>query len=262
MNRNEKADSIETISDSTEGKRQSDTNSVDDGAGKESKNGEGAVQRCVLITIISIGYTGLIVRTRYHIVGQGRIRLSTAPEPAECIEHPRTHETNESDHPQLNPGRRIPGDVNRTHLERFVHPSRWALRLAVRSGNAVGGHDIPHRDFLGRIHIGHFGTPTVVCDWKRCQLEMCNEQQRQLQPSEGTTRDIDSDPGLKCERCGQGCQKRQGPGWPYERKNTRYSKQAKSRLRGKRKHRVATYRDKDCCCCCCYLTFKPWRMSE
>lgn len=60
VNRNEKTDCIETISDSTKGKRNSKSNSVDDGAGEESENGEGAVQRCVLRAFISSYYDELV----------------------------------------------------------------------------------------------------------------------------------------------------------------------------------------------------------
>lgn len=59
----------------------------------------------------------------HHVISQCGIRLPTPSHPAEGIEHPRTHEADESNHQQLDLRRRVPGDGEAEHAALSIFPA-------------------------------------------------------------------------------------------------------------------------------------------
>lgn len=146
--RGEQRDGVDAVADATERKGCLDTQTVDEGAGEETHDGEGAVEGNVLrmwlakscfrfphplshIPAFPAPMESLAIATtrpsrkvkNYHIRSQCMIVASTTTQTRQCVEHTGAREADERDHQELEHRRRVPRHDHRANLALAVHPS-------------------------------------------------------------------------------------------------------------------------------------------
>ncbi len=184
MFRSEETDGVDAVAEPAKRQRELNAEAVDEGAGEETDDGEGAVERYVLCGVLGLGsncekvpdmemwfYVWMVctwVLEAYHIISQRCVCLASAAQTAQRIEHARAQETHHGDHEELYLRRRIPGDDERADPALAVHPSLRQIGAAAGGGFEGGGFG---RD-TGSFGVGHglhgvCESECSCCRWRR-----------------------------------------------------------------------------------------------
>ena len=154
---------VDAVSDTSKAQGELHAHAIDNCSGKEAHDTKGAVKGDVGL----VGYCG--------------IDLASCTDAVDSVEHAGTEEADEGNEDELGHGRSVPGELERTQLPAFVHPSRgtsrnssnFGIMMDIGVGMLLGGRFYRRRRRRGFVDV--FGSGVGHC-YLLARSQLSNQQ--------------------------------------------------------------------------------------